>query len=82
MTGKITLIRALAALRPGPVTSTTASAKTALRMLAHRWLALDAEIRELDDVLETLVRLQAPTLMESPGIATGTIAEMLIDLRP
>jgi transposase len=80
MTGPMTLIRALAALRPGPIVSTTASAKTALRMLAHRWLALNAEIRELDDALETLVRLRAPTLMASPGIATGTIAEMLIVL--
>lgn len=77
VTGKMTLIRALAALRPGPVTSILASAKTALRMLAHRWLALDAEIRELDDALETLVRVRAPTLMKAPGIATGTIAEML-----
>lgn len=80
MTGPMTLIRALAALRPGPVTSTTASARKALRMLAHRWLALDAEIRELDDVLEALVRLRAPTLMAAPGISTGTIAEMLIVL--
>ena len=80
MTGPMTLIRALAALRPGPITSTTASAKTVLRMLARRWLALDAEIRELDDALERLVRRQAPDLMAAPGIATGTIAEMLIVL--
>jgi transposase len=80
MTGKMTLIRALAALRPGPVTSILASAKTALRMLAHRWLALDAEIRELNDALEMLVRVRAPTLMKAPGIATGTIAEMVIAL--
>ncbi|KQT65865.1 MULTISPECIES: IS110 family transposase [unclassified Aureimonas] len=80
ITGRMTLIRALAALRPGPITSTTASAKTALRMLAHRWLALDVEIRELDHALETLVRLRAPTLMAAPGISTGTIAEMLIVL--
>lgn len=49
-------------------------------MLARRWLALDAEICELDDVLERLVRHQAPVLMAAPGIATGTIAEMLIVL--
>lgn len=51
MTGPITLFRTLAALRPGPIFSTTASAKTALQMLARRWLALNAEIRELDDAL-------------------------------
>lgn len=36
VTGRMTLIRGLAALRPGAMTSTTASAKTALRALARR----------------------------------------------
>src|SRR3546814_510868 len=36
ITGKMTLIRAIAALRPGTPVSTTASAKMALRALAHR----------------------------------------------
>jgi transposase len=80
MTGPMTLIRALAALRPGPMTSTMASAKIALRALARRWLALDTEIREHDAALETLVRRSAPTLMAAPGISTGTICEMLIVL--
>lgn len=80
VTGRMALIRALAALRPGPLTSTTASAKTALRALARRWLALDAEIREHDDALEMLVRRRAPTLMAAHGVSTGTIAEMLVAL--
>ncbi len=46
ITGPRTLVRALAARRPGPRTSPTASARTVLRALARRWLALDAEIRE------------------------------------
>lgn len=46
-------------------------------MLARRWLTLAAEIRELDDALERLVRRQASALMAAPGIAVGTIAEML-----
>jgi transposase len=78
--GKMTLVRAIASLRPGTPTSTTASAKMALRALAHRWLMLDAEIKEHEAVLETLVRAQAPTLLEAPGISTGTIADMLIVL--
>jgi transposase len=78
--GRMTLIRALAALRPGPMASTTASAKAALRALARRWLALDTEIREHDDALETLVRRRAPVLMEAPGVSTGTIADMLVIL--
>jgi len=66
ITGKMTLIRAIAALRPGA--------------LANRWLALDAEIKEHDAVLEQLVRAQAPALMDAPGVSTGTIAEMLVVL--
>jgi transposase len=45
LTGKMTLIRHLAALRPGPITSPTASAKASLRAIARRWLALDEEVR-------------------------------------
>ncbi|MGU3450840.1 IS110 family transposase [Methylobacterium sp. 391_Methyba4] len=80
ITGKMTLIRAIAALRPGAPVSTTASAKVALRALANRWLVLDAEIKEHDAVLEQLVRAQAPALMDAPGVSTGTIAEMLVVL--
>ena len=80
ITGPRTLVRALAALRPGPMTSTTASAKAALHALARRWLALDAEIKEHDGTLETLVRRRAPALMAAPGISTLTIAEMLVVL--
>ena len=80
ITGRMTLVRALAALRPGPMTCTTASAKTVLRALARRWLALDAEIRDHDAAIETLVRRRAPALMEAPGVSTGTIAEMLVTL--
>lgn len=80
VTGRMTLVRALAALRPGSLTSTKASAKTALRALARRWLALDAEIKEHDDALETLVSRRAPTLMAAHGVSTGTVAEMLVAL--
>ncbi len=52
LTGKMALIRHLAALRPGPLTSTTASAKTALRAIARRWLALDEEIKGHDSVVQ------------------------------
>src|SRR3546814_19226565 len=76
----MTLIRAIAALRPGTPVSTTASAKMALRALAHRWLMLDAEIKEHEAALEQLVRAQAPALMEAPGVSTGTIADMLVVL--
>ena len=59
--GKMTLIRAIAALRPGMPVSTTASAKMALRELAPRWLMLDTEIKEHETVFERLVRDRAPS---------------------
>jgi transposase len=76
--GKMTLIRRLAALRPGVMTSVTASAKMALRAIARRWLALDAEIKEHDTHLEALTAAHAPQMIEAHGIATGTAAEMLL----
>lgn len=78
ITGRMALIRHLAALRPGPLTSTAASTKAALRALARRWLALDAEIKEHDLALDTLTDACAPALKAAYGIATGTVAEMLI----
>lgn len=55
-----------------------ASAKTSLRAIARRWLALDAEIKEHDTQLETLTATRAPELIKAHGMATGTAAEMLL----
>lgn len=76
--GRVTLVRHLAALRPGPITSTTASAKAALRATARRWLALHQEIGEHDRELDTLVSATAPQLTAAPGIANATAAELLL----
>jgi transposase len=78
LTGTMTLIRHLAALRPGMMTSPTASAKASLRALARRWLDLDAEIKAHDAHLGELVGQCAPTMVQAHGIKTGTAAEMLI----
>ena len=78
LSSRMALIRHLAALRPGALTSTTASTKTALRALARRWLLLDAEIKEHDLALDALTDACAPGLKRAHGIATGTAAEMLI----
>lgn len=80
ITGKMALVRAIAALRPSTMSSPTASARMAMRALARRWLMLNAEIKEHEAVLETLVRSQAPALMEAPGVSTGTVADMLVVL--
>ena len=76
--GKVALIRCIAAFRPGDIIDTIASAKAAMRALARRWLSLREEILEHDKELERLVRERAPNLIESHGIATLTVAEMLI----
>jgi transposase len=78
ITGKMALIRRLAALRPGSLTSPTASAKFSLRAIARRWLALDAEVTAHDAHLEHLTAACAPAMTNAPGISTGTTAEMLL----
>jgi hypothetical protein len=76
--GKMTLLRCLAALRPGPFTSTLASAKASLRTIARRWLILDAEMKQHDDQLVVLTADRVPKWLEAHGMATGTTAEMLL----
>ena len=76
--GRIGLVRYIAAMRPGELYSPMASAKAAMRALARRWLALHEEIQGHDQELERLVRDRAPELMDSHGISTMTVAEMLI----
>lgn len=76
--GKVALIRHIAAFRPGDIDNTLASAKAAMRALARRLLWLHEEIIVHDKELERLVIDRAPGLMASPGIATLTVAEMLI----
>jgi hypothetical protein len=78
LTGKMTLLRHLAALRPGSLNSTTASAKARLRAIARRWLALDAELKDHDANLGQLTQQLAPNLMQAHGMGVGTAAEMLI----
>ena len=75
---RVTLIRRLAAMRPGPMTSTMDSAKTSLRAIARRGLALDAEIKEHGAQLEVLAAAKAPELIKAHGMAAGTAAEMLL----
>jgi transposase len=76
--GKVALIRHIAAFRPGDINTPLASAKAAMRALARRWLWLHEEIIAHDKELERLVTERAPDLMMSHGIATLTVAEMLI----
>jgi len=78
ISGKMSLIRDIAALRPGPVSSPTGSLKWAIRALARRWLALNDEIKAHDEHLEDLTQVCAPTLVQAHGVGSGTAADMLI----
>lgn len=76
--GRISLVRHIAALRPGDITSPTASAKAAMRAIARRWLTLHEEILAHDQELDRLVREKAPDLFKAHGISTITVAELLV----
>ena len=49
-----------------------------MRALARRWLFLHEEIQTHDKELDRLIADKAPSLLASHGIATMTVAEMLI----
>src|SRR3546814_10397107 len=59
ITGKMTLIRAIAALRPVTQVPNTASANMALCAMALRWLMPDAPLQEHETALEQHERAQA-----------------------
>jgi transposase len=75
---KMALIRRCAALRPGPVTDTTSAAKHTLRAIARRWLALDAEIKTHEQILNQLTTDLVPDLVAAFGIGADIASEMLI----
>jgi len=61
----------------GPITPLSA-AKLTLKGLADRWAGLDAEIRQLDDQLESLVEDAAPRLIALPGVGSETGGALLV----
>ena len=72
------LVRACAAMRPGPLTTPTAATKAALRTLARRWQQLQAELTQLDNQLQVLVTAAAPTLVALPGVGVDTAGQLLV----
>jgi hypothetical protein len=71
-------IRACAALRPGPPIDPASATKAALRSLARRWQALQAEIDDLDAQLTPLVTVVAPGLVALPGVGVDTAGQLLV----
>jgi transposase len=74
------LVAACAALRPdvGRLADPTQSVKAALRSLARRIVALDAEIAELDGALSGLVRQAAPRTIALLGIGVEIAGQLLV----
>jgi transposase len=70
------LIRTLARLRPGDLSTPLAATKAALRRLARRHQSLDEEITELDAQITPLVRQAAPQLLELFGVGPETAGQL------
>ncbi|MHA7294310.1 transposase [Arthrobacter sp. HLT1-21] len=72
------LARHLAGSRPRNLNTPDDALRHSVRTLARRWLALDAEAKELEGLIDALVRRTAPQLLEQFGIGVDTAAEILI----
>lgn len=85
---KRTLVNRCAELRPEtedllelvdePDVLHLAASKRTLRDLAHRWRALDTEVKSLDRQIKTLVERTAPELVELFGIGTELAGQFLV----
>ena len=72
------LVTRAARLRPADPTTVEGATKFALRELARRLQALDAEIGRVNAVLGPLVAATAPGLIARHGIGTDTAATLLV----
>lgn len=72
------LLERAAAYRPGTRRDLTSLTKLTLRMLARRAQALEAEVAELDAILQPLVAETAPQLIDRIGIGTDSASALLV----
>ena len=72
------LLAHAAAYRPGQRLDVASLTKRTLRMLARRARALEAEVAELDTILEQLVAETAPAAVARPGIGTDCASSLLV----
>jgi transposase len=72
------LVERAAGFRPGPGDDLTTLTKRTLRMLARRVVALEAEIDELDQILDRLVTRTAPELIARHGVGPDTASALLV----
>lgn len=74
----IALVRTCSRLRPGDVTGPLTATKLALRSLAGRYEALEAEIKILDPELVRLTNEVAPALVELFGVGPEAAGTLLV----
>lgn len=72
------LVERAAGLRPADRQDVVGATKLALRLLARRVRALDAEIGELDAQLQPLVTAAAPALVAQLGVGIDTAGALLV----
>jgi transposase len=72
------LITTASGLRPGPITSTTAATKLALRGLAARHQVLSDELDVLDTELSRLTVTTAPALCALMGVGSDVAGALLV----
>jgi hypothetical protein len=67
-----------AQLEPGPILTTTAATKLALRLLGERCAALEAELARLDAELDHLTAQAAPRLRQLCGVGPEIAGALLV----
>jgi transposase len=72
------LVARASCFRPGTSRDVTSATKLALRVLARRVQALQAELQLLDSELRPLVAVTAPQLVARPGVGTDTAGAILV----
>jgi transposase len=74
----VQLVNRCRSLRPGPLLDPQSAMKAALRSLALRHRALEAEIKALDVSLDHLLTRAAPQLLERFGVGTDSAGALLV----
>ena len=72
------LAQAAARLRPGPIVTTTAATKLALRLLGERYRTLGAELVAVDAELDRLTAQAAPALRQLYGVGADIAGALLV----
>jgi transposase len=67
-----------ARMRPGPIATTTAATKLALRLLGERSQALDGELARVDAELDRLTTQAAPELRQLCGVGPEIAGALLV----